>query len=344
MKGNIETWLNKHQLNATDIPFFKDNRNDFIVFQIDFVDQPESSDTNYWVGTFVIPNLCCIAETVQLGNKKFTTTNTTDNKNYSIQEDGKETLNKPINFKYQGSIFSQLADDDLAEFDEFRDSIKNIQTFGLLNPQSLKQNSKKSPGSIGFEGEFLSAFMHYLDETQHVNITQKLKSVYPYFGDFKTKVLPDESKELSISENFHNGNGTYSSKARNTNDGLLRTMAVLAELETKHQILLFDEIENGINPELIGFLLKELTESNKQIIVTTHSPMILNYLDDDIAISGVHYFYKTSAGHTQSIPFFEIPSMREKLEMMGSGEVYIDTNLTELSEDAEKLLHKEEAA
>ena len=40
---------------------------------------------------------------------------------------------------------------------------------------------------------------------------------------------------------------------------------------------------------------------------------------------------------TESIPFFDIPSMAEKLEYMGAGEVYVDTNLEELIEEIETI-------
>jgi AAA15 family ATPase/GTPase len=98
--------------------------------------------------------------------------------------------------------------------------------------------------------------------------------------------------------------------------------------------LLFDEIENGINPEFVEFLIDSFVEDrNHQIVVTTHSPLILNYLEDDIAKKSVMYLYKTEQGHTKSIPFFSIPSMAEKLKIMGPGEVYADTNLTELADE-----------
>ena len=68
-------------------------------------------------------------------------------------------------------------------------------------------------------------------------------------------------------------------------------------------------------------------------MITTHSPMILNYIDDETAIKSVNYIYKTEEGFTKSIPFFSIPSMKEKLELMGAGEVYVDTNLSNLYEE-----------
>jgi hypothetical protein len=76
-----------------------------------------------------------------------------------------------------------------------------------------------------------------------------------------------------------------------------------------------------------------LVQAQQQVLVTTHSPMILNYLEDDVARKGVIYLYKTAEGHTQSIPFFSIPSLSQKLEVMGPGEAFVDTNLTELAHE-----------
>jgi hypothetical protein len=75
----------------------------------------------------------------------------------------------------------------------------------------------------------------------------------------------------------------------------------------------------------------------KQVMVTTHSPMILNYLDDDIARKGILYLYKTRRGHTKSIPFFSIPSLAEKLTVMGPGEAFVDTNLIDLTDEIEAI-------
>lgn len=80
-----------------------------------------------------------------------------------------------------------------------------------------------------------------------------------------------------------------------------------------------------------------LVGTKQQIVVTTHSPMILNYLDDEIARKGVLYLYKTPKGHTKAIPFFSIPSLKKKLAVMGPGEAFVDTNLTLLGEEIEQL-------
>jgi len=87
-----------------------------------------------------------------------------------------------------------------------------------------------------------------------------------------------------------------------------------------------------------------LVGASPQIVVTTHSPMILNYIEDHIAIEGVVYLYKDKTGKTQAVRLFDIPSMREKLTVMGPGEVYEDTLLSHLEEEimAIKLLQNHE--
>jgi hypothetical protein len=134
-----------------------------------------------------------------------------------------------------------------------------------------------------------------------------------------------------VQERF--GEHRIRSEARQVNDGMLRLMAILAEILTDTQFLLFDEIENGINPELVEFLLDTLVGAQQQILVTTHSPMILNYLEDDVARVGVQYIYKTPQGSTRSVPFFSIPSLARKLEVMGPGEAFADTELSRLPEE-----------
>jgi hypothetical protein len=119
---------------------------------------------------------------------------------------------------------------------------------------------------------------------------------------------------------------------------MLRLIAIFAELrEEGRRFLLFDEIENGINPELVEFLLDALVSAPQQVMVTTHSPWILNYMDDEVARAGVIYLDKTNLGHPQSIPFFSIPSQAEKLKVMRPGEAFADTDLTALADEIARL-------
>ena len=84
--------------------------------------------------------------------------------------------------------------------------------------------------------------------------------------------------------------------------------------------------------KLVDFLIG----CGKQVIVTTHSPMILNYIPDEVAKEGVIMLYRTSKGETRSARFFDLPAMQQKLRALGPGEVFADTRLTELTAELEQ--------
>jgi len=98
--------------------------------------------------------------------------------------------------------------------------------------------------------------------------------------------------------------------------------------------VLFDEIENGINPELMQKLVGLLLEAPRQVVVTTHSPLVLNYLPDAVAKESVLLLYRNKEGHTKVVRLFDLPSTQKKLALLGPGEVFVDTNLGDLPAEA----------
>ncbi len=88
-----------------------------------------------------------------------------------------------------------------------------------------------------------------------------------------------------------------------------------------------------MNPEIIERLVDILASASQQILVTTHSPMILNYLDDTVAREAVNFIYKNPKGETRARPFFGIPRISEKLSFMGPGEAFVDTDLNALTQE-----------
>ena len=213
-------------------------------------------------------------------------------------------------------------------------NVLNIHSLDLISPELLRTRNRKADGKLGLGGQNLSAFIHEAGENIQKAITKKLQEMYGQLDSLEVKSLRSGWKQLEIVENFDGQKIT--SLARHVNDGMLRLMAILSQLEIPNAFLLFDEIENGINPELVEFLIDMLVKSDDQILITTHSPLVLNFLDDDVAKQGVIYLYKQSNGRTKAIRLFDIPSMNKKLEFMGVGEAFIDTNLTELYREVEE--------
>jgi predicted ATP-binding protein involved in virulence len=101
--------------------------------------------------------------------------------------------------------------------------------------------------------------------------------------------------------------------------------------------VLFDEIENGVNPEITEALVDALVHSPKQLLVTTHSPLVLNYLEDEIARSSVVLIYKRPDGVSRAVRFFDVPIAAERLECLSPGESMLDLSLQRVAESAERM-------
>lgn len=339
-RGNVSGWLAQRQWQSADLGSqLIQKRN------IDLSLHLTDGDISFhWRGTFNRTLLHCTQESLVVGGIEFFRVEGGDLSTvvggnlttFEVSDIGstgtvvRESIK--ILFKHQGSILSQIKRSSMSkQVMRFREFMQQTTSLDLLAPQYLRQRTRDSGGGLGLGGERLSAFLHELSTAQRQKLVEQLRQCYPQLESLSTQSLRSGWKQLTVQERF--GDRRLRTEARQVNDGMLRLMAILAELLTDTQFLLFDEIENGINPELVEFLLDTLIRAPQQILVTTHSPMILNYLEDDVARAGVQYIYKTPEGATRSVPFFSIPSLARKLEVMGPGEAFADTELSRLHEE-----------
>ena len=320
--GRMDEWLAERHWEKSDLNC-KLTKKQNISFEIS-VDL-EQWQGLIWKGEFNRQKLYCSSEMISLAGKALLKVS-----------DGKYAINGgvsvPVAFDYQGSILSALKEKELSNVLRlFRDDISSLKSMDLLSPHLLRQRARSSEKDLGLGGEKLSAFLHELSGKNRERLEDYIQQYYPQFSRYHTSSLKSGWKKLSVQEKF--GQQAIETEARHINDGMLRILAILAQTLAEHSFLLFDEIEDGINPELIERLVEQLVDAPQQILVTTHSPMILNYLEDDIAIKGVQLIYKNRQGFTRAKAFFEIASMTEKLKVMGPGEVFVDTELVKLVDE-----------
>jgi predicted ATPase len=293
-----------------------------------------------WTGTYNPYELRCTAESITTNAAELTVRGgqLSISTFAGVFEDGSggvpsETA-QAIAFTYQGSVLSQLREESLppslAEFQRF---LRRTDSLDMLSPEHLRQRTREAGGSLGHGGRNLSAFIHELSDSDREQLTVELQKAYPQLTTINSRAIQSGWKELWVGESYGVGLATAS---RHMNDGMLRLMAIISELRSDHGLLLFDEIENGINPELVKFVVSSLVNARQQIVATTHSPLILNYLDDEVARESVILLYKTPAGDTQAVRLFDIPSLSEKLSVMGPGEAFVDTDLVALSAEASR--------
>ncbi len=350
--GQVAAWLKQREWKRADLTSQFLKKKLLIKFELS-VDVPSVGHI-VWSGSFNTTLMRCNAETVTLnGTEQVLHIN--DGQLLVSGAHSKDSVKYPLrSMKYEGSTLSFV---NVREVHEALGALKhvatNLRSLDLLSPQSMRRRAKDAT-DIGYGGERLSAFIHGLPPADRAQLAMALRHFYPQVSELATKALSAGWKDLRIVEQYDNANLATSrleSDARQVNDGLLRILAVLSQVsvpepaDSTHQptgmgqsCVLFDEIENGINPELMQRLVDLLLHARRQVIVTTHSPLVLNYLPDDVARESVLLLFRNTAGHTQVIRLFDLPSTQKKLKLLGPGEVFVDTHLEALPAEAMALL------
>ena len=336
MEGRLDNWLKERSWEASDLNS-KFSKKSNITFKV--VLQDAQLGEISWSGSLNRSSLKCTQEIVEHNGVNILKL---EDGHYSLHLKKGSQLKEPkesfsVMFDYQGSILSQLKDSLISDtLALLKSRILAIRSLDLLSPEQLRSRARASDGKLGLGGQKLSAYLHEQGVAGQQRLKEVLSEMYPKLDRVDVKSLISGWKDIEITEDF--AGHKLRSKARHINDGLLRLMAILSQLQSSNDFLLFDEIENGINPEIIAFLVKTLVETEHQVLVTTHSPLILNYLDDEVAKTGLVMLYKNSVGHSKAVRLFDLPAIAEKLTVMGPGEVFADTDLILLAKEAD-LIH-----
>lgn len=329
MHGDIDAWLKERNWAIADLSN-KLRKESNITLSVSYL--VSSGQTLNWTGVFNRSELRCTKESIvevspnAPAEQNIRKTLVVENGSYLL--DGRHK--QEIAFTYKGSILSALTDSELPpSVLEFRNSIGRMRSLELLSPQLLRKRARSTDDDIGLGGEKLSAFLGNIKGHQKTDLVALLKQFYPSIVDFRVSALKSGWKKLMVVEQFEGKQ--LETEATHLNDGLLRVLAILAQSSTDRSLILLDEIENGINQETVEALVNALVNSSQQLLITTHSPLVLNYLDDELARTAVQLVYKTPAGETRVRKFFDIDRMAKKLEAMGPGDVFVDTDLKLLS-------------
>lgn len=326
MRGDIDGWLENRGWEAADLGSRLASASNILAG----VGQPADGGKLAWAAAFNRKERACLSELVETAQPDASITEQFRVKDRQYRVDA--GASQPWDSAWQGSLLSQLPDAGLpADVLALRDNLRRIHSLEQLSPHLMR---RRIPGAgngadIGAGGEHLAAFLHAVKGQRKLDLLAALRGFYPQVADIRTAPTREGWTRLSIVEDV---NGRHvESDARHAGDGMLRILAMLAQTMGGDATLLFDEVENGINPEMIERLVDVLAGADQQIVVTTNGPMFLNYLEDDVARASVIFVYKTPDGVTRARPFFDIPGIGEKLESMGPGEAYIHTDLAELT-------------
>ncbi|WP_305455459.1 AAA family ATPase [Photobacterium leiognathi] len=249
-------------------------------------------------------------------------------------------------FKYSGSILSALDDSALPqEAFIFRNFMTNVDSHDLLSPKVMRSGRFASAGKIGSAGEYLISYIHNLDKISQEILLKNLYGYFPQVVKIETKTEQNGTLSLLLTERFYSDDGSHVdivTNAKHINDGMLRILIILASQRSSSRFQQFDEVENGVNSEITEKLVDAFINSPQQVLITTHSPMVLNYIEDELAKSSITLVYKNKQGHTKAAKLFALPSLTRKLNSLAPGDAMLDVYLKDAAEEAELLANSSE--
>ena len=204
--------------------------------------------------------------------------------------------------------------------------------FVRLNPHSMgdPRPQQRTGGKIRLEsdGSNIAEFLLDIRERDRGafdGIIETLQYVLPYARDFQ----PTLTSELERAVYLQMTEEDYKIPGWLLSTGTLRILALLALFRHPEPppLIIIEEIENGLDPRTIHLIVEELrnlTETGQtQVIVTTHSP----YLLDLLALSHIVLVERVNGQPEFSRPADE-EALKEWANNFGSGRLYTMNKLS----------------
>lgn len=210
----------------------------------------------------------------------------------------------------------------------------------IHQPAYLKENS---PIRIDESGFGLPAVLEYLlkkNLNAYISIKEGIKTKFKDIEDinFETTMIREQDTVYQGNRIAFKLKGKKEPlESPNISDGIsyFLLFLTLMKLPDKPGIVFIEEPENGIHPsnlkEIIGHIRELSEENNCQVIITTHSP----YLLDFVKTEEVLIFYRKEDGPTRVRRMEEVPNIKEKLKYFMLGELWTEKGEKSLIEEIE---------
>ena len=181
----------------------------------------------------------------------------------------------------------------------FKDQLEEgVQNF-ILDSQLIRQPSPPGLGNrLQTNGSNLPWVIHELrkDVRQFSRWLAHVCTALEDIRDIYTVDRPEDKHRYLVVE-YENGSSVPSWLV---SDGTLRLLALTipAYLKKLQRVFLIEEPENGIHPKAMETVTQSLTSIyNSQVLITTHSPIVINQLDAKQIIC----FAKNAVGATDTV-------------------------------------------
>jgi predicted ATPase len=258
-------------------------------------------------------------------------------KNLRIFDANEEKIYVYASYERTSSFLKDISPDKhkdvhpvLARLKEF---LLNCQSFEMLAPERIKHSSRGKTKTIGRSGEKLAAYLRQFSQESLDHFLKNVNKLVSKITSINTSMRGRPGWiELVLKETYKDR--LFITKSNHISDGVLRIIALLALMEdsNKEGVILLDEIEDGLNPHITSTIIKLLRSyvknTKRQILLTTHSSVML----DDFKPEEIIYLYRDSIGFIRSQKAFtDIKKIKDMLEYMNPGEIWLNVSETELS-------------
>lgn len=165
----------------------------------------------------------------------------------------------------------------------FVEAMENVRVF-QISPSVSREFGVPTPGpELNRDGANLPAVIDLLKKQRPKHWSQIVQAM--------TRILPDlEDIEIDYTTSrtlglfFREKNTGRPWSVAEVSDGTIQTLALLVAIfDTRSTALVLEEPENSVHPWIIRNLIDACKEASKtkQIIMTTHSPIVVNSLNPD---------------------------------------------------------------
>jgi predicted ATPase len=200
-----------------------------------------------------------------------------------------------------------------------------------LEPRNLRSDSDLVPSpELEFSGNNLPSVLDDIfsgpDGSARLEIERQLHETIPTLSGIALRQQPNNGKKALVFV-IANGKSPATIPAVLASDGALLTTAFLAlAYGNTPAILLVEEPENGLHPsklKLVIDLLKKVSSGEvgnrtRQVIITTHSPVLLNF----VLPEQVRIFARNQSGETLVVSMSEVTNIKALLSDYGVGELW----------------------
>lgn len=244
----------------------------------------------------------------------------------------------PLSF--QGSLLSAIQNqnnDDMANdiLTNLSSWLRKIVSLELLSPEAMKTGKGPSSGGMGERGDRLAGFLETLRPDQRSRVVNRVGRFYR-LAELETVSKRAGWIDLILRERFTNFNSIASTQM---SDGFMRLLALCAIPELPDaSLILLDELEDGIEPHILGPLVSLVAaETNAQIIATSHSPILANI----VGAERLRLISRQPDGRTIAAAISELPSFHVGDEYFGPGELWTNTELSVLEAEAQQVVGRQ---